>query len=106
MAHVGPAFVISVAYIDPGNIATNVSAGSVFKYHLLWVILWSNGAAIFLQCLSAKLGIVTGRNLPAMCAEHFSRGVNATLWVSASLAAMVTDLAEFLGAVLGFYLLF
>lgn len=102
----GPAFVVSVAYIDPGNFATNISGGSKFNYTLLWVILWSNLMAIFLQSMSAKLGIATGHNLPQMCGKVFSRRVNWCFWVMAELAAMATDLAEFLGSTLGFYLLF
>lgn len=102
----GPAFVVSVAYIDPGNFATNISGGSKFNYDLLWVILWSNLMAIFLQSLSAKLGIATGQNLPQMCGRVFSRSTNWFFWVLAELAAMATDLAEFLGGTLGLYLLF
>ena len=102
----GPAFVASVAYIDPGNFATNIAAGSDFGYRLLWVLLWSNVMAILIQYLSAKLGIATGRTLPQNCRAHFSRPVNLSLWVAAELAALATDLAEFLGAALGFYLLF
>lgn len=102
----GPAFVVSVAYIDPGNFATNLAGGSAFNYDLVWVILWSNITAIFLQTLSAKLGIATGKNLPEMCQANFSRPVNWGLWAIAELAAMATDLAEFLGGALGFYLLF
>jgi manganese transport protein len=102
----GPAFVASVAYIDPGNFATNIAAGSDFGYRLLWVLLWSNVMAILIQYLSAKLGIATGRTLPQNCRAHFSRPVNLLLWVAAELAALATDLAEFLGAALGFYLLF
>lgn len=103
---IGPAFVVSVAYIDPGNFATNISGGSVFNYNLVWVILWSNLMAIFLQSLSAKLGIATGHNLPEMCAQVFSRKMNWFFWIEAELAAMATDLAEFLGGTLGLYLLF
>lgn len=103
---IGPAFIVSVAYIDPGNFATNISGGSVFNYNLLWVILWSNILAIFLQSMSAKLGIATGKNLPEMCSTVFSRRTNWFFWVCAELAAMATDMAEFLGATLGFYLLF
>ncbi|WP_434510271.1 Nramp family divalent metal transporter [Desulfitobacterium sp. AusDCA] len=103
---IGPAFIVSVAYIDPGNFATNISGGSVFNYNLVWVILWSNLMAIFLQSLSAKLGIATGRNLPEMCSQVFSRKVNWFFWIEAELAAMATDLAEFLGGTLGLYLLF
>lgn len=102
----GPAFIVSVAYIDPGNFATNISGGSNFNYNLIWVILWSNLIAIFLQSMSAKLGIATGSNLPQMCGKVFSRRVNWCFWVVAELAAMATDLAEFLGGTLGFYLLF
>lgn len=102
----GPAFVVSVAYIDPGNFATNISAGAQYNYQLVWVILWSNLMAIFLQSLSAKLGIATGQNLPQMCGKVFSRKVNWMFWGIAELAAMATDLAEFLGGALGFYLLF
>ena len=96
----------SVAYIDPGNFATNIAAGSDFGYRLLWVLLWSNAMAILIQYLSAKLGIATGRTLPQNCRACFSRPVNLSLWVAAELAALATDLAEFLGAALGFYLLF
>lgn len=103
---IGPAFIVSVAYIDPGNFATNISGGSMFGYSLVWVILWSNVMAIFLQCLSAKLGIATGRNLPEMCAVIFKKRTNWALWIGAELTAMATDLAEFLGGTLGFYLLF
>ncbi|PYG85691.1 manganese transport protein [Ruminiclostridium sufflavum DSM 19573] len=102
----GPAFIVSVAYIDPGNFATNISGGSKFNYNLIWVILWSNLMAIFLQFLSAKLGIATGYNLPQMCGRVFSRKTNWGLWIAAELAAMATNLAEFLGSTLGLYLLF
>ncbi|MBX6377302.1 MAG: Nramp family divalent metal transporter [Clostridia bacterium] len=101
----GPAFVASIAYMDPGNFATNIEGGSRFNYDLLWVILWSNLMAIFIQSLSAKLGIATGRTLPELCRDHFPKTVNGFLWVAAEVAAMATDLAEFLGAALGFYLL-
>jgi manganese transport protein len=103
---IGPAFIVSVAYIDPGNFATNISGGSKFNYSLVWVILWSNLMALFLQSLSAKLGIATGQNLPQMCSKVFSRKANWCFWVVAEIAAMATDLAEFLGGTLGFYLLF
>ncbi len=102
----GPAFIVSVAYIDPGNFATNISGGSIFNYNLVWVILWSNLMAIFLQVMSAKLGIATGRNLTQMCSEYFSKGVNWLFYIVAAIAAMATTMAEFLGGVLGFYLLF
>ena len=106
LKYLGPAFVVSVAYIDPGNFATNISAGSKFNYALIWVILWSNLMAIFLQTMSAKLGIATGHSLPEMCGKVFSKKTNWFFWVVAEIGAMATDLAEFLGGTLGFYLLF
>jgi manganese transport protein len=102
----GPAFVASVAYIDPGNFATNILGGSQYGYRLLWVLLWSNAMAILIQYLSAKLGIVTGLTLPQNCRKHFSRPMTIGLWLAAEVSAIATDLAEFLGAALGFYLLF
>ena len=102
----GPAFVASVAYIDPGNFATNIEGGSRFGYSLLWVLLWSNLMAVLIQSLSAKLGIATGRSLPQNCRALFSRRWTLMLWVAAEISALATDLAEFLGAALGFYLLF
>src|ERR1700744_1453877 len=102
----GPAFVASIAYIAPGNFGTNLIAGTGFGYKLLWVLLWSNLMAILIQYLSAKLGIATGATLPQNCREHFSRRTAILLWVAAELSALATDLAEFLGAALGFYLLF
>ena len=101
----GRAFVASVAYIDPGNFASNFEGGARFGYTLLWVLLWSNAMAILIQYLSAKLGIATGKTLPQNCREHFHPKINFGLWVAAELAALATDLAEFLGAALGFYLL-
>jgi manganese transport protein len=101
----GPAFVASVAYIDPGNFATNIQGGAEFGYLLLWVILASNLTAMLVQALSAKLGIATGRNLAELCRDRFSRPVVWAMWVISELVAMATDLAEFLGAALGFYLL-
>lgn len=106
LKYLGPAFIVSVAYIDPGNFATNISGGSIFNYNLIWVVLWSNLIAIFLQTMSAKLGIATGDNLPNMCAKIFSRRTNLLLYSISGLAAMATTLAEFLGGVLGLYLLF
>lgn len=106
LKYLGPAFIVSVAYIDPGNFATNISGGSQYNYDLVWVILWSNLIAIFMQSLSAKLGIATGKNLPQMCGLVFSHSLNWFFWIIAELAAMATDLAEFLGATLGLYLLF
>lgn len=102
----GPAFVASVAYIDPGNFAANIEGGSRFGYSLLWVLLWSNAMAILVQYLAAKLGIATGRTLPQNCRANFSRPVNFGLWIAAEASALATDLAEFLGAAIGFHLLF
>jgi manganese transport protein len=102
----GPAFVASVAYIDPGNFATNIQGGSEFGYRLLWVVLASNVVAMLVQALSAKLGIATGRNLAETCREQFPRPVVWGLWVFMEAVAMATDLAEFLGAAIGFNLLF
>jgi manganese transport protein len=103
---IGPAFVACVAYIDPGNFATNIAGGSKFGYTLVWVIVASNLMAMLIQTLSAKLGIATGRNLPEVCRERFSRRTSLGLWVQAEVIAMATDLAEFLGAAIGFHLLF
>ena len=102
----GPAFIAAVAYVDPGNFATNVAAGAEFGYLLLWVVLAANLMAMVVQTLSAKLGIATGRNLPEMCRDHFGRPVSLGLWIQAELIAMATDLAEVLGAALGLHLLF
>jgi manganese transport protein len=101
----GPAFVACVAYIDPGNFATNIAGGSKFGLTLCWVILASNLMAMLIQTLSAKLGIATGRNLPEVCRAEFPRRATFGLWIQAELIAMATDLAEFLGAALGFQLL-
>jgi manganese transport protein len=101
----GPAFVACVAYIDPGNFATNIAGGSKFGYTLVWVIVAANLMAMLIQTLSAKLGIATGRNLPEVCRERFSRRTSLGLWIQAEVIAMATDLAEFLGAALGFHLL-
>jgi manganese transport protein len=103
--YLGPAFVASVAYMDPGNFATNIEGGARFGYQLLWVLLWSNAMAILVQYLAAKLGIATGRTLPENCRAEFSKPVTVGLWIAAEIAAMATDLAEFLGAALGLYLL-
>jgi manganese transport protein len=102
----GPAFVASVAYVDPGNFATNLSAGAQFGYRLLWVVLAANLIAMLVQHLSAKLGIATGHNLPQTMRSHMDRRVVIGIWVTAEIAAMATDLAEFLGAAIGFILLF
>lgn len=106
MPFMGPAFVASVAYMDPGNFATNIEAGSRFGYELVWVIVASNLMAMLLQLLSAKLGIASGRNLCELCRESYPRPVVWFLWGLMELVAMATDLAEFLGAALGFQLLF
>src|SRR6267154_6310032 len=102
----GPAFVASVAYIDPGNFAANIEGGTRFGYTLLWVLLWSNAMAILVQYLSAKLGIATGKTLPQNSRLHFSAPINFGLWIAAEISALATDLAEFLGAAIGMYLLF
>jgi len=101
----GPAFIACVAYIDPGNFATNIAGGAKFGFTLVWVIVASNLMAMLIQTLSAKLGIATGRNLPEMCRQEFSRRTSIGLWIQAELIAMATDLAEFLGAALGLQLL-
>jgi manganese transport protein len=102
----GPAFIACVAYIDPGNFATNIAGGSRFGYRLVWVIVAANLMAMLIQTLSAKVGIATGRNLPELCRERFSHRTTVFLWIQAELIAMATDLAEFLGAAIGFQLLF
>ena len=102
----GPAFIAAVAYVDPGNFATNMAGGSRFGYMLLWVVLASNLMAMLIQSMSAKLGIATGRNLPEVCRDRFPRPVVFFLWAQAELIAMATDLAEFVGAALGLNLLF
>ncbi len=101
----GPAFIAAVAYVDPGNFATNIAGGSRYGYTLVWVIVASNLMAMLIQTLSAKLGIATGRNLPEVCRERFSRRTSIGLWIQAELIAMATDLAEFLGAAVGIKLL-
>jgi manganese transport protein len=106
LALLGPAFVAAVAYVDPGNFATNISGGSKFGYLLLWVILAANLIAMLIQNLSAKMGVATGRNLPELCREHFPQPVTWGLWVQAELVAMATDLAEFVGAAIALNLLF
>ncbi len=102
----GPAFVAAVAYVDPGNFATNVSAGAQFGYTLLWVIVSANLMAMLVQSLSAKLGIATGRNLAEMCRDRFPRAATFVLWIQAEAIAIATDIAEFIGAALALNLLF
>ena len=101
----GPAFIASVAYVDPGNFATNIQGGAKFGYMLLWVVVMSNLMAMLVQSLSAKLGIATGHNLAEHCRMHFPKPLVYVMWVIMELVAMATDLAEFLGAALGFNLL-
>ena len=102
----GPAFLVSVGYMDPGNWGTDIEGGARFGYQLLWVILMANLIAILMQALSAKLGIATGKTLPEVCRGNYPRWVSSALWVTAELAAIATDLAEFLGGAVGFNLLF
>ncbi|MEO3946417.1 Nramp family divalent metal transporter [Gorillibacterium sp. CAU 1737] len=102
----GPAFIAAVAYLDPGNFATNITAGSKYGYLLLWVIAFSNLMAVLIQSLSAKLGIATGKNLPEVARDRFSKRSSILLWIQSELVIMATDLAEFIGAALGLYLLF
>lgn len=102
----GPAFIAAVAYIDPGNFATNITAGSEYGYLLLWVIVVSNLMAVLIQSLSAKLGIATGRNLPEVARDNFSKKTSIMLWIQAEIVIIATDLAEFIGAALGLYLVF
>jgi manganese transport protein len=102
----GPAFIAAVAYVDPGNFATNVSGGAQFGYLLLWVVLSANLMAMLVQSMSAKLGIATGKNLPEICRDRFPKPVSIGLWIQAEIIAMATDLAEFIGAALALNLLF
>ena len=106
LAFAGPAVIASIAYVDPGNFATNIQAGAKYGYSLLWVVLVANLIAMLFQALSAKLGIVTGRNLAEMCRDQFPRPVVWAMWVVSEIAAMATDLAEFLGGAIGLSLLF
>jgi manganese transport protein len=106
LAMLGPAFVAAVAYVDPGNFATNIAGGSKYGYLLLWVVLTANLMAMLIQYLSAKVGIATGKNLPELCREHFPRRASVGLWIQAELIAMATDLAEFVGAAIALNLLF
>ncbi|MGX7678130.1 Nramp family divalent metal transporter [Jatrophihabitans sp. DSM 45814] len=106
VALLGPAFVAAVAYIDPGNFATNFSAGAHFGYALVWVVVGANLMAMLVQYQSAKVGVVTGRDLPELCRELFPRRASIGLWIQAEIVAMATDLAEFVGAAIGLNLLF
>lgn len=103
---VGPAFVAAVAYVDPGNFATNFAAGASFGYTLLWVVVLANLMAMLVQYQSAKLGVVTGRDLAELCRDTFRRPVSIALWLQAEIVAMATDIAEFVGAAIGLYLVF
>ena len=102
----GPAFIACVAYIDPGNFATNIQGGSAFGYNLLWVIVLANLMAMLLQTMSAKLGLATGQNLAEMCRQEFRKPVVYAMWIVSEIMAMSTDLAEFLGASIAINLLF
>jgi manganese transport protein len=102
----GPAFIACVAYIDPGNFATNIQGGSAYGYNLLWVILLANLMAMLIQTMSAKLGLATGHNLAEMCRQQFRKPVVYAMWIASETAAMATDLAEFLGASIALNLLF
>jgi manganese transport protein len=105
LAFAGPAVVASIAYMDPGNFATNIQAGAKYGYGLLWVVVLANVTAMLFQALSAKLGIITGRNLAELCREWFPRPVVWAMWIISEIAAMATDLAEFLGGAIGLSLL-
>ena len=102
----GPAFIAAVAYIDPGNFATNIAGGAKYGYLLLWVVLAANLVAMLVQTQSAKLGIATGRNLAELCRERYSRPTSIGLWIQAEVVAMACDLAEVVGAALGLNLIF
>jgi manganese transport protein len=106
LAFAGPAIVASIAYMDPGNFATNIQAGAKYGYGLLWVVLLANVIAMLFQALSAKLGIVTGKNLAELCRDRFPQPVVWAMWIVSEIAAMATDLAEFLGGAIGLSLLF
>ena len=106
LAFAGPAVVASVAYMDPGNFATNLQAGSTYGYQLLWVVLLASLVAMLFQAMSAKLGIVTGRSLAEVCRDEFSRPLVVAMWIAAEIGAIATDLAEFMGGAIGISLLF
>ena len=105
MAALGPGFIASVAYIDPGNFATNMAAGAGYGYLLLWVVLAANVMAMVIQAMSAKLGVATARNLPEVARERFNPRTRVLLWIQAEIVAVATDLAEFIGAAIGLRLL-
>jgi len=105
LALMGPAFIAAIGYIDPGNFATNIQAGASFGYQLLWVVVWANLMAMLIQVLSAKLGIATGKNLAEQIRDHYPRPLVWFYWVQAEIIAMATDLAEFIGAAIGFKLI-
>jgi manganese transport protein len=102
----GPAFIASVAYVDPGNFASNIQSGAQHGYLLVWVVICANITGVFIQLLSAKLGVATERNLAELCRDHYSKWVRYCLWIISEIIAMATDIAEFIGAALGFHLLF
>jgi manganese transport protein len=104
-ALMGPAFIAAIGYIDPGNFATNIQAGASYGYKLLWVVVWANLMAMLIQMLSAKLGIATGKNLAEQIRDHYPRPAVWLYWVQAEIIAMATDLAEFIGAAIGFKLI-
>src|SRR5450755_4096701 len=106
LSMLGPAFVAAIAYVDPGNFATNIQGGARFGYMLLWVVLVANLMAMLVQYLSAKLGIVTEHSLPSLFHAHYPRSLSWGMWVQAEVMAMATDVAEFVGAALGLNLLF
>ncbi len=106
VGYLGPAFLVSVGYMDPGNWATDLEGGARFGYTLIWVLLLSNVMALVLQTMAAKLGIVTGKTLPENCRERFKPWLTYALWIAAEASVLATDLAEFLGAALGFQILF
>src|SRR5450759_4974175 len=106
LAFVGPAVIASIAYMDPGNFATNIQAGAKYGYALLWVVVAANLIAMLFQALSAKLGIATGRSLAEQCRDHFPRRLVIAMWLASEIGAMATDLAEFLGGAIGLSLLF
>ncbi len=106
VALLGPAFVAAAAYVDPGNIATNVAAGARHGYLLVWVVAAASAMAVLVQYLSSKAGLATGQSLPELCRDRYGRGTNLVLWVQAELVAIATDIAEFVGAALGLHLVF